>query len=150
MIAQPPSSNASPADAVLLVQLGERRFGLPLAAVERVLPMAALVQLPDSAQGLIGVLNLHGDIVPVIDPRPRLGLPTPAIDAEQRLVLIRGNARFLLWVDAIDEVVPSANAMSTVPGQQVNPLVSRVIRLGETILPVLAPAVLEPRTGVAR
>jgi chemotaxis signal transduction protein len=112
--------------------------------------MAALVQLPDSGQGLIGVLNLHGDIVPVIDPRPRLGLPTPAIDAEQRLVLIRGNARFLLWVDAIDEVVPSANAMSTVPGQQVNPLVSRVIRLGETILPVLAPAVLEPRTGVAR
>ncbi len=137
-------------DAVLLIHLSDRRFGLPLALVERVLPMAAVVSLPETSEGLIGVLNLRGEIVPVIDPRPRLGLPTPAMNAEQHLVLLSGTTRFLLWVDAIEEVVPASDALATVPAQQASPLVPRVIRLGDALVPILAPAVLEPRSGVAR
>jgi chemotaxis signal transduction protein len=136
--------------AVLLVRLADREVGLPLALVERVLPMAYVLSLPDPSQGLIGVLNLHGDVLPVVDPRPRLGVPTPSVSPEQRLVLVRGAERFLLWVDAIDEVVPGADAQTTVPMQQASPLLPRVIRLGNRLVPVMAPSALEPRSGAAR
>ncbi len=72
------------------------------------------------------------------------------MNVEQHLVLLSGTTRFLLWVDAIEEVVPASDALATVPAQQASPLVPRVIRLGDALVPILAPAVLEPRSGVAR
>ena len=132
--------------AMLLIKLGDRQFGLPLEAVERIMPMAQVLALPDTGDGLLGMLNVHGHVLPVIDPHPRLGLPTPRLAAEQRLVLLRANVAFLLWVDDVEEVVVSgADGLSIVPAQQSSPLVARVLRLGETIVPVLAPAALEPR-----
>jgi chemotaxis signal transduction protein len=138
---------SSVSDAVLLVYLADRRFGLPLAAVERVMPMALVLPLPQSHEDLIGVLNLRGEILPVINPRPRLGLPTPALHADQRLVLLSGTDRFLLWVDAIEEVLPAADAQSTVATHLASPLMPRVIRLGDELVPVLALSALEPRSG---
>lgn len=137
-------------DAILLVALGGRRYGLPLAAVERVLPMAYVLPVPDSGQGLLGMLNLHGDVLPVMDPRRRLGMGTPKVSVDHRLVLLasgRGE-RFLLWVDAVEEV--TQGELTEVPGRESNPLVPRVLRLEDEMVPVLAPAALEPRTGLAR
>ena len=132
--------------AMLLIRLGERQFGLPLESVERIMPMAQVLSLPDTGDGLLGMLNIHGQVLPVIDPHPRLGLPTPRLAAEQRLVLLRASVPFLLWVDDVEEVViTGADGLSVVPAQQNSPLVARVLRLGETIVPVLAPAALEPR-----
>src|SRR5437868_7360059 len=84
------------AGAILLVRIGERQFGLPLDSVERVLPMAYVAGLPDTGEGLMGMLNVHGQVLPVLDPHPRLGLPTPRASVEHRLVLLRGSAPFLL------------------------------------------------------
>jgi chemotaxis signal transduction protein len=131
--------------SLLLVKLGERQYGLPLACVQRVLPMAFVLSLPDAGGGLLGMLNLHGQVLPVIDPHPRLGLPSPRLTADHRLVLLQGNTPFLLWVDEVDEVVTAAaDALSDVPGQPANPIVTQVLRLGDSIVPVLAPAALEP------
>lgn len=145
-----PSPSLDPtvtADAVLLVHLADRACGLPLASVERVLPMAYVLPLPASGRDVVGVMNLHGDVLPVVDPRPRLGLPTPAITADQHLVLVSGAMRFLLWVDAIEEVVPGADIQHTETMQYVTPLVGRVIRLGDVMVPILTPAAFEPSTG---
>jgi chemotaxis signal transduction protein len=132
--------------AVLLIRLGDRQFGLPLESVERVMPMAHVLSLPDSGDTLLGMLNLHGEVLPVVNPHPRLGQPTPALTADQRLVLLRGSVPFLMWVDDVQEVVVSSEqAISAVPSQEASSLVSRVLRLGETIVAVLAPAALEPR-----
>src|SRR5437879_4434285 len=132
--------------AILLIRLGERQFGLPLEAVERIMPMAQVLSFPDSGDGLLGMLNMHGNVLPVIDPHPRLGLPSPRLAAEQRLVLLRAKVPFLLWVDDVEEVVVTgADGLSVVPAQQTSPLVARVLRMGETIVPVLAPGALEPR-----
>ena len=75
--------------AVLLIRLGDRRFGLPLESVERVMPMVHVLSLPESGDGLLGMLNMHGHVLPVVNPHPRLGLATPQMTTEQRLVLLR-------------------------------------------------------------
>jgi chemotaxis signal transduction protein len=131
--------------SLLLVKLGERQYGLPLACVQRVLPMASVLGVPNAGDGLLGMLNLHGQVLPVVDPHPRFGLPSPRLTADHRLVLLKANAPFLLWVDEVDEVVTAAaDALSDVPGQQASPLVPHVLRLGDSIVAVLAPEALEP------
>ena len=127
--------------AVLLVQLGGRRYGLRLADIERVLPMAAVVPLPDASQSLWGVLNVHGDVLPVVDPRPRLGLTTPTPHPDHRLVLLAGERRCLLWVDAVEEVATvDPEAISAVGdfGCAAPALVTDVVRLPDGLVPVLA------------
>jgi chemotaxis signal transduction protein len=139
--------------AALLVRVAGRQFGLPLTAVERVLPMAYVLSLPEMGQGLVGMLNLHGEVVPVVDPRPRLGLPSPMPSAEHRMVALRssGGNRFLLWVDEVDEVVTlTPDELSGVPAQQASPVVPRVLRLGDAVVPLVAPSALEPRTATLR
>jgi chemotaxis signal transduction protein len=141
-------------DTVLLVSLGERHYGLPIAAVERVLPMAYVMALPDGgervSEGFSGMLNLHGQVLPVLDPRPHLGLPNSAPAAEHRFVLLNGAGRFLLWVDSVDEVVTfGPDSLIDVPPQHASPLVRCVLRLGETIVPVLEPAAFETRKGLS-
>jgi purine-binding chemotaxis protein CheW len=140
-----PDAPAKDTETVLLIRLGERQYGLPIAAVERVLPMAYVVPLPAANEGFLGMLNLHGQVLPVLDPRPLLGLPNLAPAAEHRLVLLSSTTRFLVWVDNVEEVVDCpSDALNEVPAQQPNPLVRAVFRLGETIVPLLAPAALEP------
>jgi purine-binding chemotaxis protein CheW len=132
--------------AVLLVRLGERQYGVPLASVERVLPMAYVMPLPDPGEGLMGVLNLHGQVIPVIDPRPRLGVARPLVCAEQRLVLLRSDEPFLLWVDDVEEVVSvHEDELTAVPAPQASPIVPSVLRLDQRLVPILAPTALEPR-----
>ena len=141
-----PALIGEPGEAILLVRLGDRQYGLPLDSVQRVLPMAFVAALPDASGDLLGMLNLHGEILPVIDPHPRLGLPSPKLSTEHRMVLLRSNVPFLLWVDEVQEVVAAGSeALTSVPAQQASPLVPRVLRLGNTIVPVLAPVALEPR-----
>jgi len=111
--------------------------------------MAAVLPLPGTGDSLLGMLNLHGEVLPVVDPRPRLGLQRPQPTAEQRLVLLKGESPYLMWVDDVDEVVGlSADAISGVPAQQPSPLVPRILRLGETIVPLLSPDALEPRSSM--
>jgi len=134
--------------ALLLIRLGDRRYGLPLASVERVLPMAYVDRLPDSGDGLLGMLNLHGQVLPVVDLHARLGLDKPALATEHKLVLLRTTVPFLLWVEDVEGVVGGGpDALTAVPGEftSSNTLVPKVLRLGEGIVPVLAPAALEPR-----
>lgn len=65
-----------------------RRFALPLACVRRVLPSAAPVPLPGAPDIVLGVLNVGGEIVTVVDFCRRLGLPAAPLAPEQRLLLI--------------------------------------------------------------
>ncbi|MBV8715802.1 MAG: chemotaxis protein CheW [Chloroflexi bacterium] len=136
--------------AALLVRVGDRRYGLPLAAVERVLPIAAVLPMPDAGEHLLGMLNLHGSVLPVVDPHARLGLPRPGLASDHRLILLRGKDPFLLWVDEVDEVVGLDPAtISDVPSAPPNAVAPRVVRLGDAIVPLLAPGALEPRTASA-
>jgi purine-binding chemotaxis protein CheW len=141
------SHSVAPAsNAVLLVTIGGARYGLPLAQVQRVLPMASVLRLPDQPSGTLGVLNLRGDVLRVVDPRPRLGLTSPACTADQRLiVLAAGSQRFLLWVDGVEDVAEHpSEALSALDSHDPNRLTTHVLRRdsGE-LVPVLSAFALQ-------
>lgn len=84
---------------------GGERFGLPLASVQEVVPMARLVPVPDAAPWVLGTLNLRGQSVVVIDVAQRLLGRTHVIASSELLVICRGSThRFALLVDAVFEI----------------------------------------------
>ncbi len=79
--------------ALVSVDVGGQRWALPLAAVERVIGMVAISPLPDSPAGVRGAINVHGEIVPVLDLDVRIGRPSRERGTRGRLVLAQARGR---------------------------------------------------------
>ncbi len=103
--------------------LDDRRFALHLAAVERVLPAAALTPLPNAPPVVLGVLDVAGRVLPVVDVRQRFALPERDMEPTDRLIVTHTATRDLALVaDAVAGVLE-------VPDDKVT--------RGETLLPGL-------------
>lgn len=64
------------------------RFGLPVASVRRVIQSAQPSPLPDMPDSVIGVLNIGGELVTVVNFHRLVGLPFDAINLSQQLLLV--------------------------------------------------------------
>lgn len=92
--------------------LDGQQYALQLSAVERVLPMVAVAPLPRAPAIALGVINLHGRVVPVVDIRRRFGLPPRDYGLAAHLLVAKSVRRPLaLPVDevlGVREVAPEA------------------------------------------
>jgi chemotaxis signal transduction protein len=143
-------SDGRDADArlLLVVRIGAQTVALPASAVERILPMAAITPLPDAPVGVVGLLNLHGEVLLVVDPRARLSLGSPSPpqpDPSQHLVVVASRARYLLWVDQVERVVTLPPGGRRALGDQPSgALTPEVVRIDSMVVPVLSPEALAP------
>jgi purine-binding chemotaxis protein CheW len=88
---------------LVVFAVARQRYGLALTAVERVLPMVAVSALPGCPGAVLGAINVHGEILAVVDLRQRFGLPTGAYGPGARLLLARTPRRRVAL--PVDEVV---------------------------------------------
>ena len=104
----------------------EQQYALPLSVVERVLPMVAVSPLPHAPSIALGVINLHGQIIPVLDIRRRLGFPTRDYGLTAHLLVARTHRRILAL--PVDEVwgVQEVPAEAVVPPHAILPHLSHV------------------------
>jgi chemotaxis-related protein WspB len=73
---------------VLVFHIGSDRYGLRLGAIARVLPAAGLKQLPLAPAFVAGILDFHGEPVPVIDLSQLAGAPAQQLWFDTRIILI--------------------------------------------------------------
>lgn len=84
---------------------GEQLYGLPILSVQEVLRDVQIEPVPGVAEAVLGVLNLRGNVITVIDLRQRLGVPASTPGADARIVVVehRGES-FGLLVDRVADV----------------------------------------------
>jgi purine-binding chemotaxis protein CheW len=94
---------------LLVFNLGQQQFALPVGQVSSVVPRATLTPLPGAPADLIGLLRLRGALCPVIDIRARLGLAAAAPHIGECIVVLHTTTfRLGLLVDGIEDVVAAA------------------------------------------
>ena len=94
---------------ILSFEVDERRYGLQLAAVERVVQAVDVTPLPHAPEVVWGVIDMHGKIVPVLNMRKRFGLPERPISLSDSFIVARTLRRTVaLVVDAVDSVIERA------------------------------------------
>jgi purine-binding chemotaxis protein CheW len=109
---------AKAADRQFVVfRLGADEFGLPIEAVDEVARVPEqITRVPKTPKFLEGVINLRGEVLPVVDQRRRFDLP--ADDSEsRRLIVVRSERhRAGLIVDSVSGVLRStADAIDPAP-----------------------------------
>jgi chemotaxis signal transduction protein len=97
----------APGEALVRVRGGAFHLLLPLAAVERVLPAALPAVRPEVEPDAAPVVAVAGDLLPVLFAEALLGEPAVRLRPEDQLLLLRqGAQQALLWVSAVEEVLP--------------------------------------------
>ncbi|MBI2300827.1 MAG: chemotaxis protein CheW [Armatimonadetes bacterium] len=88
---------------LVVFALEDRRYGLRLEAVEQIVRAAAVTPVPHAPRGLLGLLDLHGRVLPVLDLRSRLGLPPRDLRPADRFIVAHTRQRVVVLV--VDEIV---------------------------------------------
>ena len=96
-------SGQSPVSRLVVFAIDGERYALSLPAVERVLPMVAVSPLPKGPAVALGVINVHGAVIPVLDIRRRFGFPPRDYGITAQLLVARTGRRTLAV--PVDEVV---------------------------------------------
>jgi len=92
-------------------RLAEEVYGINVMQVQEVLRVSEIAPVPGAPHYVLGIINLRGNVVTVIDTRIRLGLPTTEVTDSTRIVIIE-TARHVvgILVDCVAEVVDVATS----------------------------------------
>ena len=86
--------------------MGGQAYAVEVLKVQEVLRVPDIMPLRGTESALLGVMNLRGQIVPVIDLGNRLKLPPITMDADTRVVVVESEGEALgLLVSSVAEVV---------------------------------------------
>jgi len=91
---------------LLIFTLDAQRYALRLATVAKVVRAAAVTPLPKAPEIVLGVLDLQGQVIPVIDLRRRFRLPARGLRTSDQFVVARANdLTVALTVDGVESVL---------------------------------------------
>ena len=74
---------------LVIFTLDESRFALQLAAVERVVRVVEITPLPKAPHIVLGIIDVQGGIIPVIDVRKRFRFPKRETQLNDQLIIAR-------------------------------------------------------------
>ena len=106
---------------LLIFRLDATRYAIPLETVERVIRAVAVTPVREESSTLWGVINLRGEIVPVIDTRRLLGLSERDLELEDVFVVARTNQRAVALVADAAEPVADCPEERYIPSRAVLP-----------------------------
>ena len=91
---------------LVVFDLASEAYGVDIAAVREIIRMQDITTVPGTPAFVEGVINLRGNVIPVVDLRKRFGLPTSEQNKENRIVVVDiGGQSIGTMVDAVTEVL---------------------------------------------
>ncbi len=85
--------------------LGEQRFGVPIGIVREINRVSTITPVPQTLDFVVGVINLRGKVIPVVDLRLKLGVPAIAFTRATCIIVLEiGSSQVGIIVDSVKEV----------------------------------------------
>jgi len=95
--------------------VGEEEYGLELLRVKEVIRVRQITRLPKAPSFVKGIINLRGDVIPIIDLRDKFGLEAKEATATTRVIVVEVEAKLM------GMVVDSASQVVRIPADQIDP-----------------------------
>ena len=91
---------------IILFELGNSLYGIPIEKVSEIIKIEEIAILPKAPQYIEGVLNLRGNVVPIVDLRKRFSMPQIERTKKSKIIVLLINKRlFGVIVDMVHEVL---------------------------------------------
>ncbi|MCI8791981.1 MAG: purine-binding chemotaxis protein CheW [Eubacterium sp.] len=91
----------------IVVKLGDEQYGIDIGFVDNIVRLQQITRVPKSQPYFVGVINLRGEVVPIMSLRRRFGLEDDEYGSASRIIIIRLDDQALIgfMVDEVKEVV---------------------------------------------
>ena len=91
----------------IVVQIGNEKYGIDIKYIDNIVRMQKITRVPKVQSYFKGVINLRGEIVPVMSIRKKMGLPEDVITDASRIIIIKLEEKGSIGVivDEVKEVI---------------------------------------------
>lgn len=91
----------------IVVKFGDEQFGIDIKYVDNIVRMQRITRVPNVQSYIKGVINLRGEVIPVVSIRLKMGLQEDEITKTTRIIIVRlDNGEVIgMLVDEVKEVV---------------------------------------------
>jgi len=97
-------------------KIGNEEFGIDILKVQEIIRIMAITKVPNSPEFVEGVINLRGRVIPVLDLRVKLGMPSIDHNNSTRIVVVEINQTTVGFiVDAVSEVLRIPKSITEAP-----------------------------------
>ncbi|MCA8977833.1 MAG: chemotaxis protein CheW [Planctomycetes bacterium] len=91
---------------IVSFRLGGEEYGVDIMSVQEIILVGQITQVPEVPPHVLGVINLRGNVIPIVNLRRRFGMPEKASDEETRIVVMNIGGRTVgAVVDGVSEVL---------------------------------------------
>jgi len=105
------AASRGPAAQYVTFRLAEETFAINVMKVQEVLRVSEIALVPGAPGYVLGIINLRGNVVTVIDARLRMGMEPREPDEASRVIVIEGDRQVVgVLVDSVAEVIELAEA----------------------------------------
>lgn len=91
----------------IVIRIGEEQYGIDIRYIDNIVRMQMITRVPKVQSYIKGVINLRGEVIPVMSIRIKMGMDADEYTKDTRIIILRleqqGNIGFI--VDAVKEVV---------------------------------------------
>jgi purine-binding chemotaxis protein CheW len=93
-------------EQVVAFHLAGQRYALPIERVQEIQHIVAFSEVPSGGAAVVGMVNLRGNVIPAVDLRVLVGLPTVEYGLETPMIICHaGGDLVALLVDAVEDVI---------------------------------------------
>ena len=86
--------------------LMNQKYGIDLLCVEKGVHAVEITEVPENISTLLGVINVHGKIVPVLNIREKFNLPPKEIDIDDSIVIVKVSDKTVAFIaDSLNGVM---------------------------------------------
>jgi len=90
---------------LVVFQLNDQQYALPIQDTQEIIRMTSVTRVPNTRYYMEGIINLRGNIVPVINLSKRLDLPASDYSEATRIIVVEsGGQKVGMIVDNVLEV----------------------------------------------
>lgn len=95
----------STSNRYICFNLGTQEYGVPLLSIKEVLGLPEVTPIPQSPSHFLGIMNLRGNVISVMDLRTKIGVKSANTDETSVMILDLGNYLLGVVVDKINAVL---------------------------------------------
>jgi purine-binding chemotaxis protein CheW len=149
------TSNPTPGHELIIVEIGSQKFAIDIMSVREIRGWCASTRLPQSPAHVLGMINLRGSVLPVVDFSSRLGLGESEPNTASVVIVAEIGDRLVgLLVDAVCDILTLGEGMlqpaPEVGDSRVHEFVRGVITTNNEIITLLSlDAVIPPSEELA-
>lgn len=135
----------------VVFKVGKQEFCVEITSTREIRGWTQSTTLPNTPDSLVGVINLRGTILPIVNLAKRLGLPANAPTERHVVIVVQvGEKAFGLLVDSVSDILDvdpnDLRALPDLDTSAAEEFFHRVIVLDDRIICEVIPERLMPET----